>query len=816
MKIYLRPLFLLLVGTPLFGQPKTSSGLAGEPDSSGTIFQPQTVSSLPADWPALAATAFLRPVSTEIRRIYDSTPERLTLRIPLAKGQAVQLELERIKLFSEDFRVETARSEDWESDALGIHYRGRIAGEEASLAAISIFPDEVAGFWSAAEQAGNWVLGRLPETGPPNSHVVYRDEGLVFNPAFICATSDDPNEAPASPPRYKQRETSCIDIFWEVDSDVFRDKGGMENTIRYMTSLFNQVAAVFARDDIAVRLAELYIWNAYSYYNGATAERQLAQFQERRTDWPGDLAQLLSYKVDGGIAAGVEGLCNEDPAASMCYAGISSTFSSIPNYSWTVNVAAHELGHLMGAPHTHACTWNGDGTSIDDCGNVYIDQRGGEAEGTACYQPDRPKYPQAGGTLMSYCHLLEGVGINLSKGLHEQPAALIQRKMAEASCLDACTPTVPAGACVGTVTTLTLTLDDFGSETTWEVRDENGILLYEGGPYADYQAGRQIEEELCLGTGCFTLEVRDAYGDGMCCYHGEGGYELTDSSGVALVAGGRFGDRQKTTFCLPLEDPSTTRNDCVTIDFNDLPVSSYGGTQDAGQYEIREEGAAIRLWGNAWKSAPIDYEIGPYTLLEFEFGSTALAEVHAIGLDTDDRVSGNRTFKLSGSQNWGILQYFNYLFPGEWKSFVIPVGLHYQGPVNRIFFCVDDDEAPVNGDSWFRNIRLYEYGSCNEPVGESTGQSLIGKPAVASLQVFPNPATDEMNIRFSVPDARRVSIQLLDMMGRVLKERETLPSEQENHEILSVDDLPRGAYLLKLETKSGVFMEKVVLTGSRP
>ena len=33
-------------------------------------------------------------------------------------------------------------------------------------------------------------------------------------------------------------------------------------------------------------------------------------------------------------------------------------------------IVAHELGHLLGSQHTHACVWNGDGTQIDDCGNV--------------------------------------------------------------------------------------------------------------------------------------------------------------------------------------------------------------------------------------------------------------------------------------------------------------------------------------------------------------------------------------------------------------------------------------------------------------
>ena len=46
---------------------------------------------------------------------------------------------------------------------------------------------------------------------------------------------------------------------------------------------------------------------------------------------------------------------------------LDPTYANVPTYSWTVMVFTHEMGHLMGSRHTHACVWNGNNTQIDGC-----------------------------------------------------------------------------------------------------------------------------------------------------------------------------------------------------------------------------------------------------------------------------------------------------------------------------------------------------------------------------------------------------------------------------------------------------------------
>jgi PKD repeat protein len=96
---------------------------------------------------------------------------------------------------------------------------------------------------------------------------------------------------------------------------------------------------------------------------------------------------------------------------------------------------------------------------------------------------------------------------------------------------------------------LTVTVDYFGSETTWDIFDELGTLLISGGPYVDNQQGTQFVENLCLASGCFDLVVYDEYGDGMGFTNGN--FQLHDAEGNLLGNGvGNFGEEITVNFCL--------------------------------------------------------------------------------------------------------------------------------------------------------------------------------------------------------------------------------------------------------------------------
>src|SRR5690606_19866260 len=115
-----------------------------------------------------------------------------------------------------------------------------------------------------------------------------------------------------------------------------------------------------------------------------------------------------------------------------------SSFQNYPTYNWTVLVLTHELGHNIGSPHTHSCSWPGG--AIDDCYEV----EGGCSPG--------PDPGPAGGTIMSYCHLSGNPGINFANGFGTLPGNRIRNRVTNANCLYECGAGDPCAGLSATVT----------------------------------------------------------------------------------------------------------------------------------------------------------------------------------------------------------------------------------------------------------------------------------------------------------------------------------------------------------------------------
>ena len=111
--------------------------------------------------------------------------------------------------------------------------------------------------------------------------------------------------------------------------------------------------------------------------------------------------------------------------------------------------------------------------------------------------------------------------------------------------------------------TLTLVLDDYGSETSWTVK-RLGQTLYEGGPYQDGTNGEVITEEFCLEEVCYQFRIADSYEDGICCDFGDGSWTLTDSNGDVVGTGGAFGASEQIQFC-PDETLTTPEFDAGSL-----------------------------------------------------------------------------------------------------------------------------------------------------------------------------------------------------------------------------------------------------------
>jgi len=97
---------------------------------------------------------------------------------------------------------------------------------------------------------------------------------------------------------------------------------------------------------------------------------------------------------------------------------------------------------------------------------------------------------------------------------------------------------------------LGLQFDLFPYENAWEIQDVAGNTVAEHGYYLDTPQRTFLIEALCLPSGCYTLIMKDDFGDGMCCNFQGGYYNLTDAEGTVLAQGDSFGTEEITNFCI--------------------------------------------------------------------------------------------------------------------------------------------------------------------------------------------------------------------------------------------------------------------------
>lgn len=126
-----------------------------------------------------------------------------------------------------------------------------------------------------------------------------------------------------------------------------------------------------------------------------------------------------------------------------------------------------------------------------------------------------------------------------------------------------------------------LKTDQYPTETTWEVTNSAGDVLYSGGPYS---AANTVNNETweIEDIDCYTFTIYDEYGDGICCAYGNGYYRLMDEDNEILIEGGQFGSSMLEPFERYGDDPltadfmasETSIIEGESVDFTDLSAGS--------------------------------------------------------------------------------------------------------------------------------------------------------------------------------------------------------------------------------------------------
>ena len=86
-----------------------------------------------------------------------------------------------------------------------------------------------------------------------------------------------------------------------------------------------------------------------------------------------------------------------------------------------------------------------------------------------------------------------------------------------------------------------VTLDEFGSETSFDIEDSEGNVVQSWGPFEDGKSGEVITRNIDLPPGIYTFVIFDYFGDGICCDYGNGSWTVAVNDNIIAYSDGVFG-----------------------------------------------------------------------------------------------------------------------------------------------------------------------------------------------------------------------------------------------------------------------------------
>jgi len=377
---------------------------------------------------------------TEFNSIKKSNQAEFTAKVDLPGIEGAVVRLEKSKLLSTDFNIISMTKEGPVITELGqvSFYQGTIEGVKKSMLSLMFGESTMTGVLSW--EGKNWNL--VPDT-IYGKYLLISDKGNMPINYQVCNESQKLiSEQPEPLHKFSKSNhsnLSNVNLYLECDYQMFSDFGSsLDSTVNFTLGLLNVVNTIYNSAGINLTLTELRVWTTLDPYdaNEASSPQEILNSLKCHLDgsYNGRIAHLIStVNKFGGLANHRTSCPYNRPLYG--FSRIYPSYSSNLNiFSWSVNVIAHEIGHNLSAHHTNACAWNGNNSQIDDCANVYNTTNNDdsncngliddvlEAEGSDCFDIDNPILP-AKGTIMSYCHVISGVGVDLTQGFHPQVAS---------------------------------------------------------------------------------------------------------------------------------------------------------------------------------------------------------------------------------------------------------------------------------------------------------------------------------------------------------------------------------------------------------
>ncbi len=305
--------------------------------------------------------------------------------------------------------------------------RGKIKGMEGAFVVLALYPEWSTGMITVptANGAIRYRLSPLPNlTGSEAGTLILYDDADVPTEGggWTCATPE-PKGLRIPTPKVDERSQAVqyrkITLAIECDEPFYIDHGSnITKATQYAEAVVAASSALYERDvEATLSIGSLLVWTTADPYPGTTSDALLVQFRDRWRSLNAGVDRTLAHLLSGvnniGGIAYVDRLCNKQFGYAVSGTNNNVTYPAA-GYVWDTDVISHELGHNIGSPHTHSCTWN---PPIDSC---YT------AEG-GCYTGTKATK----GTIMSYCHLT-AQGTELV--FNNRVVALMKTKLTNSAC----------------------------------------------------------------------------------------------------------------------------------------------------------------------------------------------------------------------------------------------------------------------------------------------------------------------------------------------------------------------------------------------
>lgn len=158
-----------------------------------------------------------------------------------------------------------------------------------------------------------------------------------------------------------------------------------------------------------------------------------------------------------------------------------------------------------------------------------------------------------------------------------------------------------------------LKTDQYPAESSWDLRDDQGTVLYSRSNLVS--ASTLFLDTVYLPTGCYTINVYDSFGDGVCCFAGQGLFRVLPGSSVspanAIMYSGDFGDFYSESFSMD-NTVGFSKNEALQFSLFPNPVKNelhINTNVIEGEVLVFDEAGRIQKVNTIWNGNSISMNV---------------------------------------------------------------------------------------------------------------------------------------------------------------------------------------------------------------